>query len=995
MKKRISQNYISLADLYLAYRKAKSEAFYDSMNPCAIAFVEYEQNLSKNLSALHKKITSSKPAWFKEVKGIGSFLYVPKGLDEGKWDGVDTVHYRAIDPVEDWKRRYQHSRVKLDAKYRLIISPTVDFHVISALWILKVGHIYEAVLHQERSFGNRLRRYRSSPFAPEGYSGQLNTDSSGLFQPYFSAYRAWREKGLKTMVEAIGEGQSIHAITMDLAGFYHNVSPKFLLRDKFLEFCGIVLSDDEVIFTRQLILAMDVWYRSTPDSLDREQGAIPVGLSASKIIANVLLHQFDEEVSGKLKPLYYGRYVDDIFLVLPVKSDVSNGDEVLAEIEGAVRCVKKEGDGTLSVRLPYAQDSNLVFSRDKQKIFSLSSEHGVDLVNHIFEQINKQSSEYRLLANLPSTSSGMAAKALLATSSASLEADALRKADVVSVRRLGFAMLLSDVEDYAKNLSPDSWSELRHEFYGLVDRHLLNPKGIFDFTSYVHRVFSLMVSCQDFDSASAFIDRVIGCFDLLGEATDDGSSNQSKFYSCKIFVYKKLYQAGLQAATTRDFLAWKKLGKLIAQLSVLVKVSDRIPRVRYSQVAGRLLYADLGSRPYKDYWYYSQDKHLTGSRIPKSMQVKRVLRLGAIRAFRKEAELFTPHWKALAFPTRPLTVQEIALICPKVLEESALFERAIHGLRGAKIGSLDRVGFRSSDDHCYEIFNVPAIGGVKREITIALTNFSTSDKQWLGALKGVPDRSLERYSFITGLINRTLREPKRPSYVAFPECSVPHRWAVAMAQKLARSGVGFICGLEYHKDRSRKKLRNDALISLPTFWPGYLSSVMFLQSKLEPSHSEKKAFRDEKRAFYKAVPGLRTLPVYRHGDFCFGVLICSDLTNVENRRHFQGRVDSLFVLEWNQDVDTFSFLVESAAHDIHTYIVQINNRLYGDSRIRAPLKKAWLRDSVRVKGGVTDFYVLGHVDYESLRRFQRRPNTAGAEFKPLPIGFSLSKERKL
>ncbi len=117
------------------------------------------------------------------------------------------------------------------------------------------------------------------------------------------------------------------------------------------------------------------------------------------------------------------------------------------------------------------------------------------------------------------------------------------------------------------------------------------------------------------------------------------------------------------------------------------------------------------------------------------------------------------------------------------------------------------------------------------------------------------------------------------------------------------------------------------------------------------------------------------LPVYNHGGYYFGVLICSDMTNIENRSHFQGNVDSLFVLEWNPDVDTFSFLVEGAAHDIHTFVVQVNNRAYGDSRIRAPFKEAHRRDSIRIKGGIGDFYVIGDINYIALRKFQKRKKT--------------------
>jgi hypothetical protein len=107
----------------------------------------------------------------------------------------------------------------------------------------------------------------------------------------------------------------------------------------------------------------------------------------------------------------------------------------------------------------------------------------------------------------------------------------------------------------------------------------------------------------------------------------------------------------------------------------------------------------------------------------------------------------------------------------------------------------------------------------------------------------------------------------------------------------------------------------------------------------------------------------------------------------------RGEVDALFVLEWNPDTKTFASLVESAANDLHAFVIQANNRTYGDSRIRSPASQEYARDLVQVKGGVSDYYVLGEIDYEQLRAEQRRKNRK-AIFKPKPIGYTMSKYRK-
>lgn len=1004
-KKGFSKDFIKIEDLYLAYRKAKADAFFDNMHPCALAFTAYEKRLEGNLNNLFSRLVTSEVTWFSDLDIVGGHIYVPKSLDLSKWeDEKDDVHYRAINPLEDWQLRFDASgQTKVDAKYRLLITATVDYQIISALWILKVGQWFEAKLNKDWFYGNRLRRNRPNMWMQllfKNGNGQLNQECSGLFSPYFSGYQSWREKGLKAMRTAVKEGKSINAITMDLASFYHNTSPKFILRKAFLDEIGIAMDGDEKEFTEQLIKSIDTWYKSTPDYNKRPKGALPVGLSASKILSNILLYQFDKEVKDNLKPLYYGRYVDDIFLVTESHDGGKNGQGVLDGITASVDCLEQVKNNTLKVNLPYAKDSNLLFAGDKQKIFSLSSEHGLDFIDQISEQIRKQSSEHRLLPEVPETATDMASKALLATPSASLSADALRKADVVSVRRLGFSLLLRDIESYARDLRPQVWDDLRQEFYGLVHRHLLNPQGIFEFTNYYPRIFGLMVGCGDFDDARKFVEGIVSCFDLLSKTTADGTKEQSERLSCQSYLVKVLAQAGLQASTAKGYSSHTKLGRVLRLLFAFdeaFKFPTRAPSLR--KLGKDLLFADWGSRSYKDYWYYSQEEDFKGPKIPGKHSIRKTIRLGAARKFQEFAQLKQPHWMALAFPTRPLTIQEMLIIAPELLEDQVLFKQSILGLRGAKVGNQSSLGIKfknGSETEPRKHLSVP-ISHKQKAAKIALTSLETTYEEWTEAASGKPNRSLERYQRIFGLVNLILKEKEKPDYVVFPECSIPRRWAFSMAQKLAGNGISLICGLEYYVDKkSRKKqLRNDCFVSMTTPWPGYKSSVIYMQPKLAPSHGEKEGLKKLRKEQWIPPEGVKGLPIYNHGGFHFGILICSDMTNIESRAHFQGMVDSLFVLEWNPDVNTFSFLVESAAHDLHTFVVQVNNRMYGDSRIRAPYKADYARDSVRIKGGLTDFYVIGDIDFMTLRKFQKtKRRLANPLFKPLPIGFKMSEGRR-
>ncbi|MBD1406164.1 RNA-directed DNA polymerase, partial [Leclercia adecarboxylata] len=504
----LTSDFITIKDIYLAYRKAKQEAFFDTFHSNPTAFAEFEHDLHQNLFEVYKELVESDSSWSKNNNFIGGFSYIPKSIDDSKWNKNESIHYRSVDPNVDWSQRYkENQKIKLDPEYRLIITATVKYQIISALWVIKVGQKLEEKLDITHSYGNRLRRY-----GYQDLSGDkdyiLNENSTGLFQPYFTAYKSWRQKGLDAMKELLKSGKDVTAVTMDIASFYHNISPKFLLKPSFLRTLGVELTSEEIFFTQKLIESIETWYSNTPDYKMRPEGAIPVGLSASKIISNVLLYELDRDFVSGISPKYYGRYVDDIFVVFETPDNTLSGNAIMSYISNSVGCVKLERVKgllpNLRVKLNYAEDSYLEFKAKKQKIFSLSSEHGADLIYQISSQIREQSSEYRMLPLLPSNSVKMAEKTLLVSSDASLTADALRKADVLAIRRLGLSLLIRDIERYSADLRKNEWITIRKEFYGLTERHLLTPKGFFEYSSYYSRIFQVMISNHDFIEAKNF-----------------------------------------------------------------------------------------------------------------------------------------------------------------------------------------------------------------------------------------------------------------------------------------------------------------------------------------------------------------------------------------------------------------------------------------------------------------------------------------------------------
>lgn len=292
---------------------------------------------------------------------------------------------------------------------------------------------------------------------------------------------------------------------------------------------------------------------------------------------------------------------------------------------------------------------------------------------------------------------------------------------------------------------------------------------------------------------------------------------------------------------------------------------------------------------------------------------------------------------------------------------------------------------------------------------VALTNFQTDYASWCQSAAGKEDLTRDRYTRLERLCRSIIRESyiHKIDYVVFPELSIPRSWLLMVARTFTRANISFIAGVEYghcktitdcqgRKEKVDPFVTNEAFLFLTDDRIGYPSWVVFRQQKSVPAIHEGEDLRQKfglrLRAESELLAGKR---VYSHAGFEFGLLICSELTDIRYRQKFQGYVDSLFVLSWNQDLETFASLVESSALDVHCYTILVNNREFGDSRVRAPYKEGYLRDLVRVKGGLADYFVLAKIDYQPLRDFQSYESSKSEPFKPYPEGFKISGSRRV
>lgn len=988
----------SLHDLGIAYRKAKVDLYYSSQAPL-LAIADYESNLAANLRALRSRLNSNDEDWIKLESFLGDWYLTPKFIKPPE-KAVVANGLKFSSPADEWEHlcKLADDDKKPKAEFRLMAQTSLDFHVLSALWMLKVGCRYDKKLISS-AYGNRLRR---------GRDGDINPLSLGSFTPYLKPFRDWRDNGVKAMRASLVSGKKIVALTADVSSFYHELNPHFMLDNDFNQLFDIKLSENEEKLHRLFIKALIAWAQNTP-----LKKGLPVGLPASAVVANMALIELDQLIEKQVVPLYYGRYVDDILLVMENGADFQSPqvlwqwlfDRSSGKLDWADN--KQEA---IQFQPEYLSNSLIQFSNSKNKVFLLSGETGLTLVDAIAQQIYQRASEWRALPNLPASASQVSTDLVTATQSDGEVADNLRKTDALTMRRSGFAIKLRDFEAYERDLLPQAWQKHRYAFYQAFINHVLVLPYFFDLSQYLPRVVRLAVACEDFEQLHQIMQTLESICETVEEhcdvsikaAPEDGMPDRSELVDnwqkqLWLTMHESIMAAFPPRLSKEGKAAWKIHMEDFYPSSLSAVMAWSLSISTFQNKQARLFSFDLAHQPFR---FIGLPKEMVAQRgIPAKKNIATVDKpdellpeqiidgISKLASWIKLPKITLPN--GLLFATRPINMAELFVVAKDPFDEVSQrsLESVVLAIRGFTLN--EKMPQRNKQD----VLDIHNGEKTQSHHTIAVSCWKTNYDSWVASVTRNHDPDINRYQRLTKLVNSVISQPKDARYFILPELALPAQWFMRFAHKLRGRGISFIAGIEYlHATKSR--VRNQVWAALIHDGIGFPSLMIYRQDKQRPALHEEQELKRLAGRELKPEKIWKVPPVIQHGDFRFAMLVCSELTNISYRAALCGKVDALFVPEWNQDTETFNALVESAALDIHAYIIQCNDRQYGDSRIRAPYKDSWLRDLLRVKGGVDDYCVTGEIDVIALRRFQSSYRSKAGPFKPVPDGFSMAYERK-
>lgn len=1022
--------YVSLEDLVIAYRKAKVDTFYETGHLTAQAFAEYEHNLFNNLTALRDKINSTDLHWFGETEFIGGYYCTLKSLKINvQSKHTDLLFYSSS--KLNW-----NSIKNTGPDFRLIGNHSVNFHVLSSLWIEKVGLYLEKGV-SDNSYGCRLR-YNKIAEENEYSDSSYIKSSFNHFRSYLTDYQQWQFKGIEKIRKAIEEKRKVVAITADFKKYYHRIDASFINDPDFLntvKFNGY--SELQRHLNQILLHAISSWsiflYNDTHIPRDFKYNGhcgVPMGLGAAKIIANLLLTYLDRKIENELKPIYYGRYVDDIFLVLEDGNNLKNPDDFwrfvkkrIVEIKSSPRQLKKNIKNGLQeyspkgivLNIPYAKKSLIEFGNEKQKFFFLEGISGESFLDTLKENLEENSSEWNLPPNTDNDLESFSKEMANASSDHQESANGLRKSDGLSIRRLKLILFLKRFETCVFLLPRAKWENTVKKFFDLVIEYTITPENIATYSKYYARIVGLAVKTGNWDCIKRITEAIKDAYKNLKDksvrADEKDSLKRNQLLNCLNSAEK--YQMALLAEGifksydpfTRSAQNAESLNEIIADMTGSFSSVQKITR--------DLFFADLHSRSFKEAYLYPVDNLniegnelnlyydllLSADQLPNYNTYRQVSRMLWKSAFPDKKSTFYPF--AFYFYTRPFTLLELSILFPSWHRNENFFRNA------CKLFHIDWQGLGSptAETDNLKSLKPKVLDAPKKDLNrvFAFTSLETKIESWLSVVReDAADPDIEREQRILDLAGDIIRcKKKEIDYVLFPELSIPRKLLLYLSSLLLKKKISIIAGVEYKITRTVAELlppNGNCFVSNQLFYilcvPGryFPQHITIIQEKIIPAQEEERDLFEVGGKYLRAEDEFKYL--INHGGFWFSGLICNDFLNIDNRAILRGLVDALIIIEWNKDINTYDALVEASANDLHTFILQVNNRTYGDTRLRGPYKEAYERDKVRVRGGELDYFVVATLQVKELREFQKNHRSPSKPFKPIPTGFKMSEERR-
>lgn len=908
------------------------------------------------------------------------------------------------------------------------IDMPIEFHIISIIWINELGYKFDAELLKECK-GNRLLLNKEK-------SGVINTSS--LFKPYFTQYQKWRDESIIVAQNLLNEEKNALFINLDIKDYFHScridLDKYFKIESETPNSVNYILRKIHTIYS-ELIAKKHKFPNDFSEELNNKS-LLPIGLLSSYVIANNYLNDFDKIITNKFKPAYYGRYVDDILIVLsePNIDNYSNNtyekysfdfeeykSNILKETNSSLKDfnlskvdkyllqtlyplfkVKPGADNKNIIKID--QYDNLVCQSQKTLMYYFDYEESDLVIDKLKQELDFKSSEFK---DLPDDNDGLGDFDKNAYYLNYTDSDGkVRTLKDYKENRYGLTVYLTNkILGATKHKQSVSDEEIQKFL------KLFNGQNIIEFYRLWEKIFTyLLVN----NKPSEYVDFYFRCIEEIQKIKLHKDSfkgtNIKEIYVIDTLIGFLDISHELVLSLHPNFLKQNK--------KVLKNFEYRSNKIQSDYLS---FFFNEITRP-DSFW---------STRYRKTNMMRHHYVSIPLLNYTKESYTSSINLLSLNFKIEEYTIDEDLIInSPRPIKFwectiSQLFtdlKSQNENLENEQINIADyyesehfldkafkkfkeaNKKHRSSDtfedsidnykDKFYKIIKQKEKNDTLLEIhsesdeknltpKIGVANTFVSEKNIIDGLRNRPNISNHRYQTLVKFLKETRRN--NADIIAFPEFFIPIEIFSSLVRYAEKNQSLLISGLEHITVNNFSF--NFVATVLPVDINGYKDATIVFRLKNHYAPIEEELIKGNHYLIPKPIQN--RYHIFKWKNIYFSVFYCFELANITHRSLLRSKVDLLFAVEYNQDTNYFSNLVESIIRDIHCYVVQVNSSHFGDTRISQPTK-SYNVDIVKLKGGENNVTVLGSIDIEKLREFQRKKYSltrTDKTFKPLPPDF--------
>ncbi|WMI65529.1 RNA-directed DNA polymerase [Aestuariibaculum sp. YM273] len=1058
---------ITLEDVKTAYRKLKSMAYYDThdlflksriysfetdlshgLNPTSnvnYKLVDFEKKLEDFHNELIKGDLNKPSEYWRELYKQITYKVLPKKVKSyNEYSNSNTKKDPLIESIFTNVREISNDHnYELD-KLNLFFDAPVEIHLISILWIMKLGFQLEGDL-EEKCYGNRLILEEKKANSDK----KKVTDDSGLFKPYYKQYQKWRDEGITVAKQFLEKKQDVLFINIDIKDYYYSVRLDFDELEKRLE-CEKSSDYDKLsnhfkrIHLNYTELLKKVKYpNKLIENIEDNESILPIGLASSYVLANWYLREFDSRVHQNIRPIYYSRYVDDIFIItanpnpnFTAKDQCENvslnfneqysdsffnslTDEEQHVIKTLFPVITLEDTpkellekGKKTGRIFKLQCyKNLYIQPAKTLVYFFDYDSSLSLLEKFKNEIEQRSSEFRFLPDEKLAENGFDDEAYELVFD-----DSLHK--------------VKTLKDYKENRYGIASHLSKKIFYSLRNGKTDNKED-------VKKILKFFRGTTNLDHFRQW-ERLLTYFVV--------NDNKEEFIKFTVNTFEQIFKLPIGKKFKQHNLNYNRIaGDLLEHYAIAMEMVFSLNPSFIEPIQERL--TKIFNRFYEEFSVINK-RPLDVFSNWQRCRLSNMLRHNYINIpllnfteLPMSTTLLEPNFSKinldgidfkdvlLSYSPRKVRFYEVAWMeCIKrvhntkrltsfqnIIENDNLFgedDSTQHYLDEAfeiyfKINYWFKLSDKNFKDKLKnEIFNYGEAFNIKEktngnedwllfghEITVSkkdkidklrvgLANMKVDGKNYEASMLGKPNLT-NRYLQFAKVLNEA--EAEACDIVVLPELSLPHGLVKTILENSSNHQQAIVSGIEHwtHNDIAF----NFILTVLPCEIRGIKDAVPVLRLKNHYAPSEEFWINQYRRVVPKPTPYRYHL--FRWKGLYFTNYYCFELADIVHRSIFRSKIDFLIASEWNRDVNFYANISETTSRDLHCYFIQVNTSDYGDSRVIHP-KKTEDRDSLRIKGGKNTTLLVDELDIKALREFQYKGfglQRSDKSFKPTPADY--------